>query len=84
VRSSACKRHWSASGGFWRAADDWQGEELRNDDEAYVLLLCGPGGGGNSGEIPLCGNGRGVFQVTGEFLIFTQLSACDLPYSENA
>ncbi len=61
---------------------DWQAEELRNDDEGYVFLSYGPGGGGNSGEIPLCGNGRGVFHYAGEFLIETQLFACDLPYSE--
>ncbi len=64
--------------------DDWQVEELRNDDEGYVFLSYGPGGGGNSGEIPLCGNGRGVFMAAGEFLITTELFACDLPYSENA
>jgi len=63
---------------------DWQAEELRNDDEGYVFLSYGPGGGGNSGEIPLCGNGRGVFHYGGEFLITTQLFACDLPYSEQA
>ena len=63
---------------------DWQAEELRNDDEGYVFLSYGPGGGGNSGEIPLCGNGRGVFHYAGEFLIKTQLFACDLPYSEQA
>jgi hypothetical protein len=63
---------------------DSQTEELRNDDEGYVFLSYGPGGGGKSGDIPLCGNGRGVFQVAGEFLISTQLFACDLPYSENA
>jgi hypothetical protein len=65
-------------------ADPWQAEELRNDDEGYVFLSYGPGGSGNSGEIPLCGNGRGVFQYAGKFMISTQLFACDLPYSEQA
>lgn len=59
-----------------------QVEELRNDDEGYVFLSYGPGGGGKQGEIPLCGNGRGVFMAGGEFLITTELFACDLPYSE--
>jgi hypothetical protein len=61
---------------------NWQAEELRNDDEGYVFLSYGPGGGGKQGEIPLCGGGRGVFQVAGEFLIETSMNVCDVPYSE--
>jgi hypothetical protein len=62
--------------------DNWQAEELRNDDEGYVFLSYGPGGGGKQGEIPLCGGGRGVFQVAGEFLIETEMNVCDVPYSK--
>ena len=61
-----------------------QGRQLRNDDEGYGFVVYGPGGGGKQGDIPLCGNGRGVYQVAGEFLIETDLFACDLPYSDNA
>jgi hypothetical protein len=62
----------------------WQTEELRNDEEGFAFLSYGPGGGGKQGDIPLCGNGRGVFVAAGEFLISTDLFACDLPYSEQA
>jgi len=62
--------------------DNWQVEELRNDAEGYVFLSYGPGGGGKQGDIPLCGNGRGVFHYAGEFLITTELFTCDLAYSE--
>lgn len=63
---------------------DHQGRQLRNDDEGYGFVIYGPGGGGKQGDIPLCGNGRGVYQVAGEFLIETDLSVCDLPYSDSA
>ncbi len=63
---------------------DHQGRQLRNDDEGYGFVVYGPGGMGNQGEIPMCGNGRGVVQFGGEFLIETDLFACDLPYSDNA
>jgi hypothetical protein len=63
---------------------DHQGRELRNDDEGYAFFVYGPGGGGKQGDIPLCGNGRGVYQVAGEFLIETDLFVCDLPYSDQA
>ncbi len=63
---------------------DHQGRQLRNDDEGYAFLVYGPGGGGKQGDIPLCGNGRGVYQTAGEFLIETDLFTCDLPYSDNA
>jgi len=52
--------------------------------EGYGFVVYGPGGAGKQGDIPLCGNGRGVYQVAGEFLIETDLFACDLPYSDNA
>lgn len=64
--------------------DDWQVEQPRNDDGGYAFYGYGPGGGGKQGDIPLCGNGRGVFQVDGEFLVTTELFACDLPYSAQA
>ena len=60
---------------------DHQGQELRNDYGGYAFVVYGPGGGGKQGDIPLCGNGRGVYQVAGEFLIETDLFACDMPYS---
>lgn len=63
---------------------DTQGRELRNDEQGYGFLTYGPGGGGNQGDIPLCGNGRAVYQTAGEFLIETDLFACDLPYSDQA
>jgi hypothetical protein len=63
-------------GGGWRA------EELRDDNGGYVFISYGPGGGGKQGEIPLCGGGRGVFQVAGEFLIETDMNVCDVPYSK--
>jgi hypothetical protein len=64
--------------------DGSQGRALRNDDEGYAFLAYGPGGGGKQGDIPLCGNGRGVYLVAGEFLVETDLFTCDLPYSDNA
>jgi hypothetical protein len=63
---------------------DHQGQELRNDDGGYAFVVYGPGGGGKQGDIPLCGNGRGVYQVAGEFVIETDLFACDMPYSSDA
>jgi hypothetical protein len=63
---------------------DHQGQELRNDYGGYAFVVYGPGGGGKQGDIPLCGNGRGVYQVAGEFLIETDLFVCDLPYSDSA
>ncbi|MBM3121341.1 MAG: hypothetical protein FJZ97_04035 [Chloroflexi bacterium] len=60
---------------------DHLGQELRNDDGGYAYVVYGPGGGGKQGDIPLCGNGRGVYQLAGEFVIETDLFACDLPYS---
>jgi hypothetical protein len=63
---------------------DHQGQELRNDAGGYAFVVYGPGGGGKQGDIPLCGNGRGVYQVAGEFLIETDLFACDMPYSSEA
>lgn len=67
-----------------QVAGDHQGQELRNDSEGYAFVVYGPGGGGKQGEIPLCGNGRGVYMVAGEFLIETDLFACDMPYSSEA
>jgi len=67
-----------------QADDKWEARELRNDNEGYVFLAYGPGGGGKQGDIPLCGNGRGVFHYAGEFLISIELSVCDLPYSDQA
>jgi hypothetical protein len=64
-------------GGGWRA------EELRDDSGGYVFISYGPGGGGKQGDIPLCGGGRGVFQVAGEFLIETDMNVCDVPYSKD-
>ena len=64
--------------------DDRRVEQPRNDDGGYVFFGYGPGGGGKQGDIPMCGNGRGVFQVDGEYLVKTELFACDLPYSEQA
>jgi hypothetical protein len=63
-------------GGGWRA------EELRDDNGGYVFISYGPGGGGKQGDIPLCGGGRGVFQVAGEFLIETDMNVCDVAYSK--
>ncbi len=63
---------------------DHQGRQLRSDDEGYGFVVYGPGGIGNQGDIPLCGNGRGVYQTAGRFLIETDLFTCDLPYSDNA
>ena len=63
---------------------DHQGRQLRSDDEGYGFVVYGPGGTGNQGDIPLCGNGRGVYQTAGRFLIETDLFTCDLPYSDNA
>jgi hypothetical protein len=60
---------------------DHQGQELRNDNGGYAFVVYGPGGGGKQGDIPLCGNGRGVYQVAGKFVIETDLFACDMPYS---
>jgi hypothetical protein len=60
---------------------DHQGQELRNDEGGYAFVVYGPGGGGKQGDIPLCGNGRGVYQVAGEFVIETDLFACDMDYS---
>lgn len=67
-----------------QATGDDQGRQLRNDDEGYGFVVYGPGGMGNQGDIPLCGNGRGVYRFGGEFLIETDLFTCDLPYSDNA
>jgi hypothetical protein len=67
-----------------QATGDDKGRQLRSDDQGYGYVVYGPGGGGNQGDIPLCGNGRGVYQFGGEFLIETDLFACDLPYSDNA
>jgi len=63
---------------------DHQGQELQNDESGYAFLVYGPGGGGKQGDIPLCGNGRGVYQVAGEFLVETDLFTCELPYSSDA
>jgi hypothetical protein len=74
--------HLSFSAG--NQGDDWQVEQPRNDDGGYAFFGYGPGGGGKQGDIPMCGNGRGVFQVDGRFYVTTELFACDLPYSVTA
>ena len=62
---------------------DHQGQELRNDNGGYAFIVYGPGGGGKQGDIPLCGNGRGVYQMAGEFVIETDMFTCDMPYSSD-
>ena len=52
----------------------------RNDSNGFVYVTTGPGGGSSKteGEIPMCGNGGGVFLVADNYLAEIQLFACDL------
>lgn len=52
----------------------------RNDSKGFIYVTTGPGGGSSKteGEIPMCGNGGGVFLVADDYLAEIQMFACDL------
>jgi hypothetical protein len=59
--------------------DDEQ-DITRNDSSGFNYVTTGPGGGSSKteGEIPMCGNGGGVFLVDDDYLADIRLFACDL------